>query len=72
MVNGRYSVHTASKKIILLLHKKIFKKVLTSRIFCAKIPLNLNITKNDGDEEGWNVTFTESCRLVRDNDRAFL
>ena len=46
---------------------KFVKKLLTKPYFCAIIYKNLNITKNDGDEDGRNVTFTESCRQVRDN-----
>jgi len=50
--------------------KKKFKKVLTNRGLGAIIGTNLNITKNDCDEEGRKAVLTESCRVVQDNGRA--
>ena len=48
-----------------------FKKTIDKLNFRAyNITRNLNITKNDYDEEGRNVRFTESCRVVRDNNVA--
>ena len=51
-------------------NEKNFKKVLTNHFYSAIIGSNLNITKNDCDEEGWKVMLTESCRLVQDNGSA--
>ena len=47
--------------------KKISRKVLTNRFFGAIIGDKFEYHNNDGDEEGRDVRFTESCRLVRDN-----
>ena len=73
MIFGRINVlwltaifNKKTKKIANFLKKieKIFKKVLTKAFWSAIIQSNLNITKNDCDEEGRNLVFTESCRLV--------
>ena len=52
-------------------NKKILKKVLTFQKVSAIMQSNLNITKNDYDEDGRIVEPGESCRLVRGNGETF-